>query len=108
MDPISPKLDATSRGRPALDEDSALRLLFEGTAKVTGKAFFQSLVKSLAEALGTHGAWVTADDPSTRTLKAIAFWMEDHFIPWEAHIDNTPCAQVIESGRLVLYSDRVL
>jgi PAS domain S-box-containing protein len=108
MKPTPSKLDGTSHGRPALDEDGALRLLFEGTAKVTGRAFFQSLVRSLAEALGTHGAWVTEYDPSTRTLKALAFWMDDRFIPWEAKIDGTPCAKVIEEARLLLYSDRVL
>jgi PAS domain S-box-containing protein len=108
MNPTPSKRDGTMHGRPALDEDSALRLLFEGTAKVTGKAFFQSLVRNLAEALGTHGAWVTEYDPSTRTLKALAFWMDDRFIPWEAKIDGTPCAKVIEEARLLLYSDRVL
>jgi PAS domain S-box-containing protein len=108
MKPTDPELDESAHGRRALDEDGALRLLFEGTAKVTGKAFFHSLVRSLAGALGTHGAWVTEYDPATRTLKALAFWMEDRFIPWQAKIDGTPCAQVIEGGRLLLYSDRVL
>jgi PAS domain S-box-containing protein len=100
--------DGVPPGRPALDEDRALRLLFEGTAKVTGRAFFQSLVRNPAEALGTHGAWVTEYDPSTRTLKALAFWMEDQFIPWEAKIDGTPCAQVVDGARLIFYPDRVL
>src|SRR5882672_2683319 len=108
MKPTHQKSDGTPHNRPALDEDSALRLLFEGTAKVTGKAFFQSLVRSLAEALGTHGAWVTEYDPATRTLKALAFWMEDRFIPWETKIDGTPCEKVIDGARLLLYPDRVL
>jgi PAS domain S-box-containing protein len=108
MKPLDSKSDAAARDRRVLDEDGALRLLFEGTAKVTGKAFFQSLVRNLAEALGTHGAWVTEYDPSTRTLKALAFWMEDRFIPWQTKIDGTPCAKVIDGGRLLLYSDRVL
>jgi PAS domain S-box-containing protein len=94
--------------RPALDEDSALRLLFEGTAKVTGKDFFHSLVKSLAAALGTHGAWVTEYDPSTRTLKALAFYLDGRFMPWESKIDGTPCEKVIDGDRLVLFPDRVL
>jgi len=108
MNPTRSNSNETAHERPALDEDSALRLLFEGTAKVTGKAFFQSLVRSLAEALGTHGAWVTEYDPATRTLKALAFWMEDRFIPWETKIDGTPCEKVIDGARLLLYPDRVL
>jgi PAS domain S-box-containing protein len=98
----------TTARRPALDEDTALRLLLEGTAKVTGKDFFRSLVKSLAEALGTHGAWVTEYDASKRTLCALAFYMDGRFLPWEAKIDGTPCEKVIEGARLLLYSDRVL
>ena len=108
LKPTHSEFDGAARGRPALDEDRALRLLFEGTAKVTGRAFFQSLVRSLAEALGTHGAWVTEYDPSTRTLEALAFWMEGRFIPWQIKIDGTPCEKVIEGARLLFYPDRVL
>jgi PAS domain S-box-containing protein len=108
MTPTHSEFDGATRGRPALDEDSALRLLFEGTAKVTGKAFFQSLVRTLAEALGTHGAWVTEYDPSTRTLEALAFWMGDRFVPWQIKIDGTPCEKVIEGAHLLFYPDRVL
>jgi hypothetical protein len=42
-----------------LDEGAALRSIVEGTATHTGDRFFQTLVESLARALGTHGAWVT-------------------------------------------------
>jgi transcriptional regulator with GAF, ATPase, and Fis domain len=100
--------DASAHRRPALDEDSALRLLLEGTAKVTGKDFFRSLVKSLAGALGTHGAWVTEYDAPTRMLRALAFYMDGKFIAWQARIDGTPCERVIDESRLLLYSDRVL
>ena len=41
------------------DEYAALRSIVEGTATETGEQFFASLVKSLADALDTHGAWVT-------------------------------------------------
>ena len=78
-------------GRPALDEDAALRFLLEGTAKETGEAFFGALVRSLAQALGTFGAWVTEYDPVRRRLRALSFYMGDRFIPWEADIAGTPC-----------------
>jgi hypothetical protein len=42
-----------------LDESAALRSIMEGTATHTGDRFFQTLVESLARALGTHGSWVT-------------------------------------------------
>jgi len=104
----SPSQDASPVGARPLDEGMALRLLFEGTARETGEPFFRALVQNLARALGTKGAWVTEYDPERRHLRALAFWLEDRFIPWEAAIDGTPCARVIDGGRLLLYSDCVL
>jgi PAS domain S-box-containing protein len=94
--------------RPALQEDEALRLLFEGTARETGDQFFRALVRTLAKALDTHGAWVTEYDPVARRLRALAFWMGDEFIPWEAAIDGTPCEVVVTEKRLVHVKDHVL
>jgi PAS domain S-box-containing protein len=91
-----------------LHEDAALRFLLEGTARETGAAFFRALVQKLAEALATQGAWVTEYDPSARRLRALAFWLQGQFVPWEAPIDGTPCEKVVEGGQLLLYPDRVL
>ncbi len=44
-------------------EDVALRMILEATAFHTGEEFFRVLVKKLAEAPGTKGAWVTEDLP---------------------------------------------
>ena len=44
---------------PAIDEDAALRSILEVTAPETGTRFFETLVRSVARALGTTGAWVT-------------------------------------------------
>ena len=104
----SPSKDALPISTRPLDETIALRLLFEGTARETGEAFFRALVQNLARAIGTVGAWVTEYDPERRRLRALAFWLKDRFIPWEAAIDGTPCARVIEGGRLLLVPDRVL
>src|SRR5262245_3644016 len=95
-------------GRPALDEDAALRFLLEGTARETGEGFFRALVKHLAQALGTHGAWVTEYDPVRRRLRALSFYLGDRFIEWEGDLDGTPCQQVVEGARLVLHTERVL
>jgi PAS domain S-box-containing protein len=102
---------ATNPSRPvrtALDEEATLRLLLEGTARETGDAFFRALVRNLAEALGTIGAWVTEYDPSLRRLRALAFHLDGRFIPWEGPIDGTPCAKVVEKALLVHHPDRVL
>ena len=91
-----------------LDEDVALRFLLRGTARASGEEFFRELVKNLAQAFGTLGAWVTEYDPAERRLKALAFQLDGKFIPWESKIDGTPCAQVVEGKRLVHLPDRVL
>ena len=57
------------------DEQTALRMILEGTASETGERFFMALVENLARALGTHGAWVTEYLPETRRLRALAFRM---------------------------------
>ena len=94
--------------RPILDEDAALRFLLQGAARETGEAFFRTLVRNLAEALGTFGAWVTEYDPIARRLRALAFHLDGTFIPWESAIDGTPCADVVEKARPILLHDRVL
>jgi hypothetical protein len=55
-------------------EHEALKLILEGTSQETGEGFFRALVRTLARALGTHGAWVTEFDASADKLKAFAFW----------------------------------
>jgi PAS domain S-box-containing protein len=92
-----------------LDESAALRSVVEGTATHTGDRFFQKLVESLAQALGTHGAWVTEYLQDSRRLRALAFWLGGEWIQGFEHpIDGTPCADVIESRRLVHVSDNVI
>ncbi len=54
------------------DENAALEAIVLGTASETGEQFFQALVRNLAEALGTAGAWVTEYFPDRRTLKPAA------------------------------------
>src|SRR5262245_43035722 len=95
------------RGR--VEECGMLQALFLATSAETGEGFFRALVENLAQALGTHGAWVTEYLPESRRLRALAFklgerWLTDFEIP----IDGTPCSVVIEEKRLVHYADRVL
>jgi PAS domain S-box-containing protein len=92
-----------------IDVDAALRTILEGTATATGEQFFQALVKSLASALNTHGAWVTEYFPESRRLKALAFWMGEQWLDgWEMIVDGTPCERVINQRRLIHIPDNLL
>ena len=55
-----PEATATAARGEAIDHDeiAALRAIVEGTARSTGDAFFQSLVRHLASAMGVSYAFV--------------------------------------------------
>jgi PAS domain S-box-containing protein len=91
------------------DVDAALRTILEGTATQTGTEFFQALVKNLALALNTHGAWVTEYFPESRRLRALAFRMGDQWLDgWEMVVDGTACERVVDERRLVHIPDNLL
>lgn len=93
----------------ALDEDTALRTILEGTANETGERFFTALVENLAKALNTHGAWVTEYIEETRRLRGLAFWMDGKWVQgYEVAIAGTPCEKVIDSADLVHFPDNLL
>jgi PAS domain S-box-containing protein len=78
--------------------EQTLRLIVEGTASVTGEAFFQSLVRSLAEALNVRYALVSGciDSPPTRVC-TYAFWLGNEFGENEAYdLYGTPCEQIFK------------
>lgn len=90
-------------------EDIALRKILEGTASHTGKEFFRALVKSLAEALGTKGAWVTEVLPKPGKARVISMWMKDHFVDnYEFEIVGTPCEKVFSEKQLYHIPDNIL
>lgn len=90
-------------------EDLALRKILEGTASHTGKDFFRSLVKNLAEALGTKGAWVTEFTSEPGKLRALAFWMDGHFVEdYEFKVSGTPCEIVLKERQLFHVPDNIL
>jgi PAS domain S-box-containing protein len=105
MGDVDPNLE---RAPAALDEDAALRMILEGTAQATGEQFFRDLVRNLARAMGTHGAWVTEYLPETRCLRALAYWFGGRFEPWEAPIDGTPCEAVVSGRQLVHIPDNIV
>jgi PAS domain S-box-containing protein len=92
-----------------LDADAALRTILEGTATETGAEFFKALVRKLAEALHTQGAWVTEYIADSRRLKALAFWMGGQWLDgWEMVVDGTPCERVINERCLIHIPDNLV
>lgn len=89
-------------------DSEALRLIVEGTASKTGPAFFRALVRNLASAMNTAGAWVTEYLPRERELQAHAFWLDGRFIePYRQSIDGSPCEAIITDKKLLHYPERL-
>jgi transcriptional regulator with GAF, ATPase, and Fis domain len=92
-----------------IDEETALRAVVEGTASDTGRDFYRALVRNLALALDTHGAWLTELDERRGRLRALAFWLGDRFIDeFDYPIAGTPCETAVRGARLVHIPDRAL
>jgi PAS domain S-box-containing protein len=75
----------------------------EGTACGTGREFFRSLVRHLAEAIDVHYA-VAAEFPKAPPhVRALAFWERDRLADnFEYDFTGTPCAELVR-GELVHY-----
>lgn len=98
----------TSLTGPAKHE-ALIPHLLEGTASKTGHEFFHALVRSAAMAMDVAGVWVTEYLPDRKVLRALAFWMNDHYVEdYEYAIQGTPCEQVIEKTCLIHYPDRII
>lgn len=96
-------------GLKGLAPAEALRLVVEGTVSETGREFFRALVRNLARALGTCGAWVTEYHPEPKTLRALAMWMNDAFVEdYEYPVAGTACERVVESRSLIHIPERLI
>ena len=88
--------------------DLTLRKIDEGTAAATGAEFFNSLVKSLAEALQMKYAFVSkfVEDNHAR-VRTLAFWKGDGFLDnFEYDLPHTPCERVL-AGEVCLFPEKV-
>ena len=91
------------------DENTALRIVLEGTANATGRPFFEALVSSLAQVLHTHSAWVTEYLEDRRQLRALAYWADGKLSrDFLVDIAGTPCEAVISQSEVVHYPDHVI
>ena len=97
-----------SEDRKPEEERTLLETLLEGTAAATGEQFLADLVRSLAKALRVHGAWVTEYLHGPKRLRALSFWLHDHYVPYyEYDISGSPCEAVLEQKCLVRYPENV-
>ena len=81
-----------------MQTEISLRSIVEGTAAVTGKDFFYSLVYHLTCALSVSYAFVTEclEQTASKRVCTLAFWCKEEFGQnFEYSIANTPCEQVI-------------
>ena len=88
--------------------DLTLRKIDEGTAATTGAEFFNSLVKSLAEALQAKYAFVSKLVEGNRArVRTLAFWKGDGFLDnFEYDLPHTPCERVL-AGEVCLFPEKV-
>src|SRR5262249_60393182 len=82
-------------GGPAADDDeiAALRAIVEGTARATGEAFFQSLVRHLAAAVGVGYAFVAEFAGGVTRGRPIASWGPGGVAPaGQRYLEREPAA----------------
>ncbi len=83
--------------------EEMVREIAEGTAAVTGRDFFYSLVRHLASALRVRYALLTQCLPGGARVRTLAFWKGDAFAEnFEYDVAPTPCRIVLE-GKAGLY-----
>ena len=86
--------------------EALLRAIVDGTAAVTGEAFFTSLVQHLAGALQIRRVYV-AECVGADRARARAVWMDNGFAPpFDYELADTPCMRVTQ-GQTCLYANHV-
>ncbi len=86
-----------------------LKLLLAETAAETGEQFFRELVKNLVKVLGVKGAWVTEFLEKANRLNALAFYLDQDFVPhYEYDIKGTPCESVIKEKDFFHVPEKVI
>ena len=94
--------DITERNR----HEAAMRRLVEGTAN-TGQAFFESLVRAMAEAFGTMSASVVEVLPCGKRARTLAYWWDGSLASnVEYELEGTPCEHVVKN-HLCFYGHNV-
>jgi len=85
-----------------------LHSLLEGTASVTGEAFFPALVQHLAQALGVRHAFISEAFGSPITIRSLAVWSDGALVDnFEASIAESPCVRVVTSAQSCYFPEAV-
>lgn len=76
---LSVQNDALREANDALEQRvreraRKLRLIYQGTASVTGDEFFHSLVSNLASVMGVRHCFVSEFVASRARVRTLAFW----------------------------------
>src|SRR6187399_683680 len=102
---VPPPLSGDYTGAPGRAEE-LLRAIIQGTAATTGRQFFRSLVKHLAEGLHVRFAFVAECLPNLRA-RSLAFFKDTQFgKDFEYALPGTPCMKVAE-GRVCHVADHL-
>jgi formate hydrogenlyase transcriptional activator len=81
------------------DDLRALQAAVEGTACGTGREFFRSLVRHLAEAIDVRYAVVAEFPSGPPHVRTLAFWERDRVgSDFEYDFTGTPCAEIVRGG----------
>jgi len=89
--------------------DDLLRTIFEGTARETGKKFFEALVLNISNALNTYGAWANVYNENQSKAQSLAFYIGNEFLPdFEYDLKGTPCETVIKNDTLLHIPDNLI
>ena len=92
----------------SLREHAILREIVEGVEAETGDAFFQSLVRHVATALGVQYVFASELTQDATHFRARALWARG--APgacFEVPLRGTPCEAVLKQGTLIHYADRL-
>jgi len=97
-------ISSSQRARKVEESDRILHRLVEGTAEMTGEAFFPALTKTLAEALGVSCAFV-GEQMAPGEVRTLAMWLDGELQKSITYsLAGTPCERVV--GREVYYCPR--
>jgi PAS domain S-box-containing protein len=96
-------LGLTTDIAPRRQVQQVLLEVADGLADLSGQACYRALVEKLADLIGVKEAFLTeCSDYPTNRLRMLAYWTEEKFAACEEFdLANTPCQEVIASGRTV-------
>ncbi len=92
----------------SLREHAVLREIVEGVEAETGDAFFQSLVRHVATALGVQYVFASELTQGGTHFRARALWARGaHGDGFEIPLAGTPCEAVLRQGRLIHHAEHL-